>query len=62
MELGVAEALHQCDVSRERLLDLIGSMLGNGRYEERLREMNGRNHLGDGVENTVSAIGEFIPR
>jgi len=62
MELGVAEALHQCDLSREKLLDLIGGMLGNGRYEERLQEMNERNHLGDGVENTVSAIGEFLPR
>ena len=59
-ELGVAEAVHQWDLTRESLLALVEGILGDDRYSERLREINSNNHLGDGVENVVEAVGELL--
>lgn len=61
-ELGVAEAIHQRDLTRERLLALVERVLSDGGYLERLEEINAKNSLGDGVENAVEAIGELLRR
>jgi len=59
-ELGVAEAIHQRDLTLERLLSLVEMILDDYGYIERLKEINSSNSLGDGVENTVKAIGELL--
>ncbi|MFQ6054256.1 MAG: glycosyltransferase, partial [Candidatus Bathyarchaeia archaeon] len=59
-ELGVAEAVHQWELTQERLLTLVQRILGDTHYAERLREINSNNSLGDGVENVVEAVGEFL--
>jgi len=59
-ELGVAEAIHQWDLTRERLLAFIHGILDDSRFSERLEEINSNNHLGDGVENVVEAVGELL--
>jgi len=59
-ELGVAEAIHQRDLTLERLLSLVEGIMGDGSYIERLREINSSNSLGDGVENVVEAISELL--
>jgi len=59
-ELGVAEAIHQHDLSRDWLLKLVEEILGDNLYLERLREINSKNNLGDGVENAVEAISELL--
>lgn len=55
-ELGVAKAIHQHDLTRERLLTLAEEILEDDSYLERLHEINSKNNLGDGVENVVEAI------
>jgi UDP-N-acetylglucosamine--N-acetylmuramyl-(pentapeptide) pyrophosphoryl-undecaprenol N-acetylglucosamine transferase len=62
MELGVAKAMHQREVSRERLLGLISKVMGDVSYHAKLAEMNEDVSLGDGVENCIQAIGELFPR
>ncbi|MFQ6053401.1 MAG: DNA polymerase, partial [Candidatus Bathyarchaeia archaeon] len=59
-ELGVAEAIHQRDLTREELLSLVEGVLGDDHYVHRLHEINSKNSLGDGVENSVAAIGELL--
>jgi len=61
-ELGVAEGIHQQDLTLERLLTLVKGILGDARYLERLSEINSMNSLGDGIKNAVEAIGELLQR
>jgi len=61
-ELGVAEAIHQRDLTREGLMKLVEMVLGDRSYLQRLHEINSKNSLGDGVENAVEAIAELLPR
>jgi UDP:flavonoid glycosyltransferase YjiC (YdhE family) len=60
-EFGVAEAIHQHEVSGEKLLGLADSMLNSESYVERLREMNA-GKLGDGVENILEEVAGLLPR
>jgi len=60
-EFGVAEAIHQHEVSGEKLLGLADSMLNSESYVKRLREMNA-GKLGDGVENIVKEVAGLLPR
>lgn len=60
-ELGVAEAIHQHDLSRKRLLELAERILTDDGYKERLTEINSKCSV-DGVENSVTAISELICR
>lgn len=55
-ELGVAEAIHQWELSRDGLLKLVEKISNDARYSMRLRDINLKNRLGDGVENVVNAI------
>ena len=61
-ELGVAEAIHQRDLTRDGLLKVAEGILGDSSYLERLWEINSKNGMGDGVENAVEAIGELLHR
>jgi len=60
-EFGVAEAIHQHEVSGEKLLSLADSILNSESYVEKLREMN-VGKLGDGVENIVEEVARLLPR
>ena len=59
-ELGVAEAIHQRDLTVDRLLSLVEGIMCEGVYIERLKEINSNNSLGDGVENIITAISELL--
>jgi UDP:flavonoid glycosyltransferase YjiC (YdhE family) len=60
MELGVAEAIHQNELRKEVLINLIDYIGNNDHYVRCLNEMNKRN-LGDGMKNSIDAISEFLP-
>jgi UDP:flavonoid glycosyltransferase YjiC (YdhE family) len=60
-ELGFAEAIHQDEVGGEMLLGLIDVLASNPEYEERFRNINAMGYI-DGIENTVEAIRELLPR
>jgi UDP:flavonoid glycosyltransferase YjiC (YdhE family) len=58
-ELGFAEAIHQDDVSREMLLELIEMLTPNLEYEDRFRKINTMGFM-DGIENTLETISGLI--
>lgn len=58
-QLGVAEALHQRDVDTETLVNAINRM-NNEEKHQKLIKINEKNELGDGVENTIDVLGEFL--
>ena len=60
MELGFAEALHQEDLTRERLLEVAERLLSDIGIRKRLDEMASKGFV-DGLENTVSAISQLMP-
>ena len=62
MELGVATALHQRDINRDNLLALVDYMIKSDRYKQVLREINSKEHLGDGLENILNVICEILHR
>lgn len=59
-ELGVAEAIHQRDLTVDGLLSLVEGIMSEDVYIERLKEINSSNSLGDGVENVIEAISELL--
>jgi len=59
-ELGVAEAIHQRDLTVDRLLSVVEGIMCEDVYIERLKEINSSNSLGDGVENIIEAISELL--
>jgi uncharacterized protein (TIGR00661 family) len=61
-ELGVAEAIHQSELTRDSLLGLIESVMEDAGYQKSLMEINSNGNLEDGIENAVQAIGEFIQK
>jgi UDP:flavonoid glycosyltransferase YjiC (YdhE family) len=60
-ELGFGEAIHQDDVGREKFLSLIEMLTSNPEYEERFGKINAMGFT-DGIENTVKAIRELLPK
>jgi len=60
MEIGVAEAIHQRDVSEESLVKRIKHLLENDRALNVLVEMNQNRHLGEGVERIIEIISEYL--
>lgn len=60
-ELGIAEALHQRDITRDNLLRAVERVIGLGIYGERIREITSKSP-GDGVSNTIKAIEELLGR
>jgi UDP-N-acetylglucosamine--N-acetylmuramyl-(pentapeptide) pyrophosphoryl-undecaprenol N-acetylglucosamine transferase len=58
-ELGFAEALHQEELDRDKLLEVAGSLLSDPKYEERFAEIASKG-FSDGIDNTLSAISDLI--
>ncbi len=56
MELGVARAIHQCDVSLECLVKAVDSVADGGSCRRVLREINSKERLDMGLEKTLEAI------
>ena len=54
--LGVAEAIHQRDITYENLLQKINSLLYYKSYKSKLDEVAKHTHLGEGVDETMRAI------
>ncbi|MCW4050155.1 MAG: hypothetical protein NWE89_10530 [Candidatus Bathyarchaeota archaeon] len=62
MEMGVARAMHQKDVNRGSLVAMIDKMLDSGKYRDKLREINSKEALGDGLEGTLDTILQLLHR
>jgi UDP:flavonoid glycosyltransferase YjiC (YdhE family) len=58
-QFGVADALHQRDVNTETLLEAVNRMKSNEK-QQKLRKINEEIELGDGVENTLNVLSEFL--
>jgi len=61
-ELGVGEAIHQRDLSRERLLSLVKTFFSENEYGGRLLEINSNIKSKDGVMNSVEEIDSLMRR
>jgi len=62
MELGVATAIHQRDIEKGSLVALVDRMMGSRRYKRVLDDISSKEHLGDGLENTLDVITETLRR
>ncbi len=58
--LGVAEVIHQKDITYERLLKIINDLIYEKSYQNKLDEVAKHTHLGEGVEETMRALALFI--
>lgn len=61
MELGVAKALHQRDVSVDVLVKNIDQIMESGECVRRLNAMNDERSLGEGLERILETISEYLP-
>jgi UDP-N-acetylglucosamine--N-acetylmuramyl-(pentapeptide) pyrophosphoryl-undecaprenol N-acetylglucosamine transferase len=62
MELGVATAIHQRGIDRDSLVAMVDKMVGSREYKRVLDDINSKEHLGDGLENTLEVIRETLHR
>ncbi len=60
MEIGVAEALHQRDVSKKSLIKRIEHLLENDRALDVLVDINQNKHLDEGLERIIEIIAEYL--
>ena len=60
MEIGVAEALHQSDVSEESLVKRIKLLLKDDRALDVLIDMNQNKHLDKGLDRIIEIIAEYL--
>jgi len=60
MDIGVAQAMHQKDVSKESLVRRIEHLLENDRALEILVDMNQTRQLGKGLERIIEIIAEYL--
>jgi uncharacterized protein (TIGR00661 family) len=60
MEMGVAKAIHQRNVSLENLVQLVDGMVEMGLCREALDEINSNEKLDMGLENTLEVIHEYL--
>ncbi len=60
MELGVATAIHQRDIDGDSLVAIVDKMVGSRRYKRFLDDINSKEHLGDGIGNTLDVIDEML--
>jgi UDP-N-acetylglucosamine--N-acetylmuramyl-(pentapeptide) pyrophosphoryl-undecaprenol N-acetylglucosamine transferase len=58
-ELGFAEALHQKELDRDRLLEVADSLLSEPKYGERFTEISSKGFF-DGIVNILSVISDLI--
>jgi UDP:flavonoid glycosyltransferase YjiC (YdhE family) len=60
MEIGVAEAIHQKDVSKKSLVKRIKHLLENDRALDVLVDINQNKHLNEGLERIIEVIAEYL--
>ncbi|MBD3173349.1 hypothetical protein GF326_12865 [Candidatus Bathyarchaeota archaeon] len=60
VELGVARALHQRDVSLDSLVGVIDEVLASGRIRGVLSDIVEKEHLNDGLRRAIEVVGEFL--
>jgi uncharacterized protein (TIGR00661 family) len=62
MEIGVAEAIHQRDITKKYLLKKIKKILKTQHYQENLHKMNITKELGSGLEKTIDIMVSYLNR
>jgi uncharacterized protein (TIGR00661 family) len=62
MELGVAEAVHQRNISRDFLLGKIRKMQRSSYYLDNLEQMNSKEDLGSGLDHIFEIIASYLKR
>lgn len=62
MELGVAEAVHQRDISRDFLLGKIKKVKRSSYYLDNLEQMNSKEDLGSGLDHIFEIIASYLKR
>jgi UDP:flavonoid glycosyltransferase YjiC (YdhE family) len=62
MEMGAAKAVHQRNVSLEHLVKVIDSVVDSGCCKRALQEINSKERLDMGIENTLEVIGGTMKR
>lgn len=60
VELGVARALHQRDVSLDSLVGVIDEVLASGRIRGVLSDIVEKEHLDDGLRRVIEVVEEFL--
>ena len=60
-ELGVAYAIHQRNIDRDGVLLLAEEMLGDDSFVTLYRSSTS-GHLGDGVDRSIEALADIMPR
>jgi uncharacterized protein (TIGR00661 family) len=58
--LGVAEIMHQRDITHENLLQKINALIFDKSYKNKLEEVAKHTHLGEGVEETIRALASVV--
>ena len=61
-ELGVATAMHQRDIDRDSLVTVVDKMVESRKYKRVLDNIVSKEHLGDGIGNTMDVIYEMLHR
>jgi UDP-N-acetylglucosamine--N-acetylmuramyl-(pentapeptide) pyrophosphoryl-undecaprenol N-acetylglucosamine transferase len=62
VELGVASAIHQEHVNKSVLLNIIDNVVDSGNEKKRLREINSKVDLGEGLERTLESMQNILKK
>ncbi len=60
MELNVARAMHQKDLTLDHLVQRLDEVLESSSVRRVLEEINEKEHLGNGINRTVESLAEFL--
>ena len=60
MEMKVAKSIHQRDVTLEHLVQRVDEVLESTRIKKVLREINEKEHLGDGLNRTLETLRDSV--
>jgi uncharacterized protein (TIGR00661 family) len=60
MEMNVAKSMHQRDVTLEHLVHRVDEVLESERIRKVLRDINEKEHLGDGLNRTLETLRECV--
>ena len=60
MEMRVARALHQRDLTLEHLVKMVDEVLESNETRKVLENINEREHLGDGLKRTIETLAEYL--
>jgi len=60
MELKVAKAMHQRDLTLEHLVQRLDTVLESNNTQRVLEKINEEEHLGDGLKRTIESLAEYL--